>query len=134
MVVKINSKYLGNLRVLSSHLPSSSELETDAPIDNMGKGEKFSPTDLLVTSLANCIITTMAIVAERDGVNLEGLSCSAEKHMTTSKPRMISKIVLEFTMPENLESEVRAKLEKFATNCPVHHSLSPDIERVISFK
>ena len=133
MVVEINSKYIGDFRVVSTHSPSASEIETDAPADNMGKGEKFSPTDLLVTSLANCIMTTMAIVAERDGVKLDGLSCRAEKHMSTGKPRMIAKIVLEFTMPEHLNADIKAKLEKFATNCPVHHSLSADIERVISF-
>lgn len=133
MPTEVKSTYTGDLRVKNIHSGSGSEIETDAPLDNMGKGLKFSPTDLLVTALASCIMTTMAIVAERDGLSLEGLSCRTEKHMSEGKPRMVSKIVLEFTMPKSLTAEQREKLERFATNCPVHHSLASEVERVISF-
>jgi len=133
MPTEVKSIYLGDLRVKNIHSGSSSEIETDAPLDNMGKGLKFSPTDLVVTALASCIMTTMAIVAEREGINLEGLACRTEKHMSETKPRMISKIVLDFIMPESLSPEQREKLEKYATNCPVHHSLAAEIKREINF-
>ena len=111
MPTEVKSTYTGDLRVKNIHSGSGSEIETDAPLDNMGKGLKFSPTDLLVTALASCIMTTMAIVAERDGISLEGLSCRTEKHMSESKPRMVSKIVLEFTMPKSLTAEQREGVE-----------------------
>lgn len=133
MPTEVKSIYAGDLRVKNIHSGSGAELETDAPLDNMGKGLNFSPTDLVVTALASCIMTTMAIVAERDGINLDGLACRTEKHMSDTKPRMISKIVLDFTMPKSLTAEQREKLETYATNCPVHHSLAPEVQRVINF-
>lgn len=133
MPVKISSEYLGNLRVKNTHGPSASILETDAPVDNMGKGEKFSPTDLLVTSLASCVITTMAIVATNEGFDIGKVKCNSEKHMSEDKPRRISKIVLDFELSAALTAEQRSRLESIATNCPVHHSLLPSIETKIHF-
>lgn len=133
MPVKISCEYLGNLRVKNTHEPSQSIIETDAPVDNMGKGEKFSPTDLLVTSLASCILTTMAIVTQKDDIDLSGLACHAEKHMSEDKPRRVAKIVLRFTMPKNLTEEQLTKLQSIATNCPVYHSLAPEIVKEVSF-
>ena len=133
MPVKISSEYLGNLRVKNTHGPSGSILETDAPVDNMGKGEKFSPTDLLVTSLASCVITTMAIVAQKEGFDIGKVKCNSEKHMSADKPRRVSKIVLDFELSAALTAEQRSRLESIATNCPVHHSLLPSIETKIHF-
>ncbi len=133
MAVEINGKYLGQLRVSSIHGPSGTQIETDAPVDNQGKGERFSPTDLVVTSLASCMLTIMGIVAERDGIDLSTSTYHAEKHMATDSPRRIAKIVIEFKLPKNLSADQRKKLENAARTCPVHHSLNRDIEQAISF-
>ncbi|OGI20839.1 MAG: osmotically inducible protein OsmC [Candidatus Melainabacteria bacterium RIFCSPHIGHO2_02_FULL_34_12] len=132
MAVEIKGEYEGDLRVKSVHGPSGSVLETDAPLDNQGKGEKFSPTDLVVTSLASCMITIMGIVARRDGIKLEGVTFRAEKHMIEN-PRRIGKIILEIKMPAGLSDDQKKKLEKFAHTCPVHQSLHPDIKQEIKF-
>lgn len=132
MAVEIKGKYLGDLRVELTHGPSGSVLETDAPKDNQGKGSRFSPTDLVCAALASCMITIMGIVARRDGINLEGLTFRAEKHMNQN-PRRIGKIVIEFNMPRGLTSEQKKKLENAAHTCPVHHSLLPEIEKDIKF-
>lgn len=133
MAVKISGKYQGNLRVSSNHGPSDSILETDAPTDNNGKGEKFSPTDLVVTAYASCMLTIMGIVAERDGLDLKDTSYTAEKYMSTESPRKIAKIIIDFAMPASISEDQRKKLEKAAHACPVHHSLAPEIEKLISF-
>lgn len=133
MPVKISSEYLGNLRVKNTHGPSGSIIETDAPLDNLGKGEKFSPTDLLVTSLASCVITTMAIIAQKENFDIGKVKCNAEKHMSEDKPRRVAKIVLDFELDSSLTQEQRSRLESIASNCPVHHSLLPSIETKISF-
>jgi putative redox protein len=133
MAVKISSKYLGDFRVTNTHGSSKSELITDAPTDNMGKGESFSPTDLLVSSLASCIITTMTIVAARENFDPGEITCEAEKHMSDDKPRRISLIKLNFTLDTKLTAEQRQKLESIATNCPVHHSLAPEVVREVCF-
>lgn len=133
MAVEINGKYEGQLRVSSIHGPSGTQIETDAPVDNQGKGERFSPTDLVVTSLASCMLTIMGIVAERDGIDLSTTTYHAEKHMAADSPRRIARIVIEFKLPKNLSADQRKKLENAARTCPVHHSLSRDIEQVIKF-
>ena len=133
MTVEIKGKYLGDLRVELIHGPSGSVIETDAPVDNQGKGSRFSPTDLTTASLSACMITIMGIVAKRDGINLTELTFRAEKHMTTGTPRKIAKIVIEFNMPKGLSEEQKKKLEKASHTCPVHHSLHPDIEKDIRF-
>ena len=132
MLVEIKGQYEGNLRVKLSHGPSQSVIETDAPKDNQGRGEKFSPTDLVVSALGACMITIMGIVAKRDGIKLEGITFRAEKHMYEN-PRRIGKIVLEINMPSGLTEEQKKKLEKFAHTCPVHQALHPDIEQEIKF-
>ena len=132
MPVEIKGKYEGDLRVKLTHGPSGSIIETDAPTDNQGKGQKFSPTDLLVAALSSCMMTIMGIVAKRDGIKLEGTTFRADKHMSEN-PRRIEKIVLEFNMPEGLTDTQKAELEKAAHTCPVHHSLSPEVEKDIKF-
>ena len=133
MTVEIKGRYKGDLRVELTHSPSGSIIETDAPVDNQGKGLRFSPTDLTAAALASCIITIMGIVARRDGINLEGLTFRAEKYMATDMPRRISKITVELNMPKDLTDNQKKKLEKAAHTCPVHHSLHPDIEKDIKF-
>lgn len=132
MSVEIKGRYEGDLRVKLTHGPSQSIIETDAPKDNQGKGEKFSPTDMVVSALGACMLTIMGIVAKRDGIKLEGVTFRAEKHMTEN-PRRIGKIILEINMPSGLTEEQKKKLEKFAHTCPVHQALHPDIKQEIKF-
>ncbi len=131
-LVEINGAYQGDLRVKLTHAPSNTVIETDAPKDNQGKGERFSPTDMLVAALGACMVTIMGIVAKRDGINLNDVTFKAQKHMYQN-PRRIGKIVLEIYMPAGLTEEQKVKLEKFAYTCPVHESLSKDIEQDIKF-
>jgi uncharacterized OsmC-like protein len=133
MAAKISGKYKGHLRVSLIHGPSGTEIETDAPLDNHGKGEKFSPTDLVAASLSACLLTIMGIVAERDNIDLSGMSFNTEKHMSTEAPRRISKIIIEVTMPKALTADQRKKLENAARTCPVQYSLSPELEKIITF-
>lgn len=133
-MVKITGKYEGNLRTHSIHAPSGSELLTDAPVDNHGKGEAFSPTDLLATSLATCIVTTMAIVAERNGIDFTSATYEVIKEMTSAPPRRVAKLTLRIQMPASLSPESRTRLEAVAKSCPVHHSLHPDVVTDVSFE
>jgi putative redox protein len=133
-MVHQNITYVGELRCTAVHGPSSVHLITDAPTDNHGKGESFSPTDLVVTALATCIITTAGMIAQRDQVTLEGTKIYAEKHMSTDAPRRIVKVVLEFDMPKNLPMSFRPKLEASAGACPVQQSMHPDINVDIKFR
>lgn len=131
-MVEIKTIYTGEKHCEATHGPSMSVLETDAPKDNNGRGEKFSPTDLVATALATCVLTTMAIVAERDGVDFTKASATVEKHMNVS-PRRIGKLVLKITLPASLSPEYRRKMENTAHACPVHKSLHPDVEIPMEF-
>ncbi|MDE2142811.1 MAG: OsmC family protein [Elusimicrobia bacterium] len=131
-MVKMNAVYEGTLRCVLTHESSGTRLETDAPKDNMGKGERFSPTDLVGAAFAGCVLTTMAIVAQRDGVELRGARAEVSKEMT-SAPRRIGALPLTVTMPASLPADYRAKLENAARTCPVHKSLHPDLKAEITF-
>lgn len=131
-MVKMKAVYEGNLRCALTHEPSGSRIETDAPADNMGKGERFSPTDLVGAAFAGCVLTTMAIVARRDGVELTGASAEVSKEMV-SAPRRIGALPLTVTLPASLPAGYRAKLENAARTCPVHKSLHPDLKAEIAF-
>ncbi|MAZ72915.1 MAG: osmotically inducible protein OsmC [Flavobacteriaceae bacterium] len=124
--------YLGNLRTECEHLKSGCTYITDAPTDNNGKGEAFSPTDTVATGLANCMLTVMAIKAKDTGVDLTGSTALVTKTMAAN-PRRISKIELEFFLPENVSEKNKTILENTGNTCPVLHSLHPNIEKVISF-
>lgn len=124
--------YLGNLRTENTHLNSGNTFITDAPLDNNGKGEAFSPTDTVATGLANCMMTVMGIKAEQLGVNMNGTTASVTKIMAAN-PRRISKIMIEFNFPEGIDQKSQKILEHTARTCPVHYSLHPDIERDITF-
>jgi len=121
-------RYFGELRCQAAHAPSRVELITDAPTDNHGRGESFSPTDLVVTALATCQVTTMAIAVEREGVRLDGTRVYAEKHMSTDPPRRIAKIVMRIDFPNGIEAPYRSRLENIARACPVARSIHPDIK------
>jgi putative redox protein len=119
----ITSTYLGGLRCSSVHGPSGSVLLSDAPIDNQGKGEAFSPTDLLATALATCILTILGIVAERQGWRLEGSEVRIEKTMTTEGPRMVALLEAWISLPSQLDPDQRAVLHRAGESCPVKLSL-----------
>ena len=119
----IDSTYQGQLRCQSSHGPSGTLLETDAPTDNQGKGERFSPTDLVATALSTCMLTIMGIVAERHGWSLEGVTARVEKTMSSEAPRRIAKLTVWVELPADLEPQQRALLQRAAETCPVKVSL-----------
>jgi len=126
--------YDSNLRTTCLHLQSGSAIETDAPTDNKGKGERFSPTDLIATGLGACMITTMGIKAESMQMSLDGAKVEVTKIMA-SEPRRIGKIVAHVTMPAGLYVDEKTKeiLERVARTCPVERSLHPDVELDIDF-
>ncbi len=126
-MVEATLRYEGGLRCAAVHGPSHSVVETDAPTDNMGKGERFSPTDLVGTALASCVLTTMAIVGDRKGVDLTGMTATVRKIMTTEPPRRIARLELTITAPLPEEHPDRVVLEKAAAGCPVRRSLHPDV-------
>ena len=128
----IENRYLGDLRTESTHLKSSRTIITDAPIDNNGKGEAFSPTDLVATALASCMITIIAIAAEKNNIDVSNTSAKVKKIMGVN-PRTISDIVIEIKMSKYLVHKDRIRLEKAALACPVHKSLHPDIKKDITF-
>ncbi len=120
--------YQGGLRCEAIHGPSKTHLVTDAPTDNHGKGESFSPTDLLVTSLATCMVTTMAIAVEPEGVRLHGTTVYAEKHMSADPPRRVARIVVRIDFAKGIAAKERSRLEHIAHTCPVRKSIHPDIK------
>ena len=124
--------YKNNLRTEAQHIASGQKIITDAPLDNNGKGEAFSPTDLVATALASCMITIMAIAAEKNGINISETSASVKKIMSTN-PRTISDIVIEIKMNKDLALKDRKRLEKAALACPVHKSLHPGMNKEITF-
>ena len=125
-------KYQGNLRTTAKHLDSGSIIETDAPKDNHGLGETFSPTDMVCTALASCILTIMAIVVEKNGININGTKAMVTKTMGNN-PRRISKIDIELTFTKDYDAKTKIILERAAFNCPVHQSLSEKVEKNILF-
>ncbi|MFZ9301881.1 MAG: OsmC family protein [Sediminibacterium sp.] len=126
--------YESNLRTTCLHLQSGSVFETDAPTDNKGKGERFSPTDLIATGLGACLITTMGIKAESMNIQLDGAKVEVTKVMV-SDPRRIGKIIVHATMPTlNLDEKTIEILERVGRTCPVERSLHPDVELDIQFK
>ena len=124
--------YNGELRTECVHLKSNDSFVTDAPVDNNGLGQAFSPTDTVATGLASCMLTMMGIKANGLEVNLKGTTASVTKHMATT-PRRISKIEVEVHLPEKVSEKNRKILKHTADTCPVLYSLHPDIEKVITF-
>jgi putative redox protein len=131
-MVIVTATYQGEKHCEVHHGPSGSTIETDAPVDNNGRGERFSPTDLVASALGTCALTVMSIVAERDGVSLKGATARVEKHMVQN-PRRIGRLPVTITMPAGIPHDYRKKLENTAHTCPVHKSLSAEIDSPIEF-
>ncbi len=126
--------YKSDLRCVATHLLSGSEIETDAPVDNHGKGERFSPTDLVATALAACIVTTMGILGKNHDINVDGAECMIEKIMVKD-PRRIGeiKIDIDFTKCMTYTEKQKTLLEHIAKTCPVFESLHPDCKKTLKF-
>jgi putative redox protein len=132
MTVRIKGRDLGGLRTELIHEPSAVALRTAAPRDNAGDGSSFSPTDLVAAALGSCMLTTMGIVAAREGIPLQGASFSIEKHMR-SDPRRIERLPVRVSMPAGLGVSQRRRLEEIALDCPVYQSLRADIAKEVEF-
>ena len=135
MIMTSRVEYHGGLRTTCTHLKSNNSFETDAPVDNHGKGERFSPTDLMATSLATCMATVMGIKARTLGFDLDGLSIDVLKIMKEN-PRRVAKIELSFTIPTtlaSLEPNTKDLLKQVGHNCPVMKSIHPDIDVTIDW-
>lgn len=130
----VQTKYLGGLRTESVHIQSGSKLMTDAPVDNQGKGEAFSPTDLVATAYGGCVLTIIGIAAKTHGFNIDGAELQTTKVMGTD-PRRIIELITEFTFPHNNYSAKEKKIiELAAKECPVYNSLHPDLKKTLTFK
>jgi putative redox protein len=126
--------YNGELRTTMTHLQSGTTIITDAPTDNHGKGEAFSPTDLAATALASCMITTMAIACLARDFNIDGAQAEVTKIMSKTPPRRIAEIVINIIMPKNnYTAEQKSFLEKVAHHCPISLSLHPDTKETLTF-
>ena len=133
MSVTLRIDYEGGLRCHAVHGPSGAQLRTDAPVDNHGRGESFSPTDLVATALGACMLTILGIVAERHGLDLRGASATVEKHMVADPERRIGALPVRIRIPLDLAEEERRLLERAAAACPVCRSLAPGVERPVEF-
>ena len=133
MGVTITGRYLGDLRCEAVHGPSGNRLLTDAPLDNEGKGELFSPTDLIATALGTCILTILGIVARRRGVSIEGATFTVEKSMVADPKRRIAKLETTITLPAALGDVDRKALEHAGHTCPIDESLKECVEVPIRF-
>ncbi len=132
-MVEIQIVYQGKLRCRATHVDSGAELLTDAPKDNMGKGESFSPTDLVAAALGSCLITIMGIAAQRMEIDLAGTRVVVVKEMVTAPIRRIGRLATTIHVPLKLTAEQRQKLENAARACPVHQSLHPDVQAPVAF-
>lgn len=134
MAVKITGEYVGGLAMRMTHTPSGATLVTDPPVDNGGQGRDFSPTDLVATGLGACVMSILALMGQRDQLDLSGMSITVEKHMTLDPPRRIGRLALTLSLPKRLDQSTRAKLERAAHTCPVALSLHPDISLAMDFR
>ena len=131
-MVEMTGIYVGEKHCDINHGPSGAKISTDAPKDNQGRGQAFSPTDLVGAALGSCILTTMAIVAERDGHSVKGAQFTVQKEMNAN-PRFISKLSLTIEMPSGIPVDYRDKLSHIAHACPVSRSLGPQVEVVVQW-
>jgi uncharacterized OsmC-like protein len=132
-MVEIEILYEGDLHCSAVHLPSGNTLVTDAPLDNNGRGEAFSPTDLMATALGSCMATVIGIVAKRKGLAIEGMTVNVRKFMSDEQPRRIKRLELDLQIPLPATHSDRKLLESAARGCPVHQSIHPDIEVVMNW-
>jgi putative redox protein len=132
-MVTIQLEYQGDLHCKAVHEPSGIALTTDAPKDNQGRGESFSPTDLVATALGSCILTVMGIMARTLHLDISGVTATVGKEMTTTAPRRIARLAVRIHVPQSISPEDQKKLEHAAHTCPVHKSLHPDVQSPIEF-
>ena len=133
-MVEISIDYEGQLRCSAVHGPSKTQLHTDAPVDNCGRGESFSPTDLVATALGTCVATIMGIVAERNELDLSGMRIHVTKKMVADPVRRIGRLAVTVSGPSSISEKDRRRLESAARHCPVHKSLHPDVDAPIVFE
>ena len=133
-MVKIQVLYQGDLRTQATHGPSRTELITDAPVDNQGKGEAFAPTDLVSAALGSCILTIMGIYARRHEIDLRGSRARVRKEMVADPIRRVGRLEVLIDLPGHIEAARRPALEKVAHACPVERSLHPDVQFEITFR
>lgn len=128
----IETTYIGGLRTEATHVQSGTQILSDAPLDNQGKGEAFSPTDLLSASLASCMLTIMGITARNQNINIDNAQASVTKIMAAD-PRRVSEIVIDFKFPDQYTEKEQKILERAALTCPVYYSLHPDLKKTVNF-
>ena len=131
-MVTMNIEYQGTLRTHSTHQPSSNTVITDAPLDNKGKGEAYSPTDLMCSALGSCMLTIMGIKADDLEINIDNTAVTVIKHMSSDGPRRVGKIDVDMHIPHAINAGHLASLKRSALNCPVAKSIHPDL--VVNFK
>jgi len=132
-MVEMKVEYQGELRSTATHGPSKTKLNTDAPVDNMGKGESFSPTDLLATSLTTCMVTTMAIAARKANIDIGHPTAKVIKEMTAVPTRRVARLPIEITVSADLSEDDRQRMRNAALTCPVARSIHPDIDVPVTF-
>ena len=132
-MVKSTIEYAGDLHCIATHGPSGMRIDTDAPLDNQGRGESFSPTDLVATALGSCMATIMGIAARRLDLDLVGMKIEVSKEMTSSAPRRIARLSTEIWFPVPASADPSKILEKAALTCPVQYTIHPDIEKPVVF-
>ena len=132
-MVKIDIEYDGELHCRLKHGPSGKTIETDAPVDNHGKGQAFSPTDLVAAAFGSCMMTLMGIYAERHQINMKGTAIQVIKEMVKEPVRRIGKLGATVNFPAGIPKEQRKALENAALTCPVHFSLHPDVQHPVQF-
>jgi putative redox protein len=134
IMVTIEIQYQGELRCEATHQPSGTRLNTDAPKDNHGKGESFSPSDLVATALGSCMMTLMGIAARSINVDLKGTRVTVQKEMVATPMRRIGRLGVKIAVPVKLTQEQKQKLEQAALTCPVHKSLHPEVQTPVEFQ
>lgn len=132
-MTEIDVHYEGDLHCRATHKPSGALLQTDAPLDNQGRGENFSPTDLVATALGTCVLTLMGIAAQQRDIDIKGARVAVRKEMSKDLPRRIIRLEVDCFVPLPANHPKRELLEAAALTCPVRHSLHPDIEQKIEF-
>ena len=131
-MVTIETTYIAGLRTEATHVQSGTKILSDAPVDNQGKGEAFSPTDLLSASLASCMLTIMGITARNQNINIDDTQASVTKVMAAD-PRRVAEIIIDFKFPNKYTEKEQKILERAALTCPVYYSLHPDLKKSINF-
>ncbi len=132
-MVEVDVVYTGSLRCEATHGPSGNKIQTDAPKDNMGKGEAFSPTDLVATALGGCMLTIIGIVGQKNNIAVEGAKAHVTKEMATEGIRRISRLAVTITFPQTYSDKEKSLLENAAMTCPVHKSLHPEVDAPVEF-